>query len=376
MEIERNNPAETEKTATSGKWWSHFGRVRLRNLLLLALLAGGVAFIPEITYILAHETTDDAYLAGTVVPVSAEVKGRVVKVCVEDNQVVAVGDLLFSVDRNDYNLALQSRRKALATSKAELEKVEAAINEAHKRVAESRAALVEAEVREKFAAKDKQRYESLIDTGAVSRQQYDDNLRQWQLASAARRAAESSVAGSEAAVKTLEADKIAQQSRMAEAVEAVRFAELDLARTEVRAPLAGRVTRKNVDAGKYITVGQPLLAIVDTGDVWVSANYKENQIGRIRAGQPADIKVDAYPGLTLHGHVDSLQAGTGAVFSLLPPENATGNFVKIVQRLPVKIVIDSPPDPVHPLLPGLSVVPSINVRESGGTARSSLGHNT
>ena len=375
MEIERN-PVETEKTATSGKWWSHFGRVRLRNLLLLALLAGGVAFIPEITYILAHETTDDAYLAGTVVPVSAEVKGRVVKVCVEDNQVVAVGDLLFSVDRNDYNLALQSRRKALATSKAELEKVEAAINEAHKRVAESRAALVEAEVREKFAAKDKQRYESLIDTGAVSRQQYDDNLRQWQLASAARRAAESSVAGAEAAVKTLEADKIAQQSRMAEAVEAVRFAELDLARTEVRAPLAGRVTRKNVDAGKYITVGQPLLAIVDTGDVWVSANYKENQIGRIRAGQPADIKVDAYPGLTLHGHVDSLQAGTGAVFSLLPPENATGNFVKIVQRLPVKIVIDSPPDPVHPLLPGLSVVPSINVRESGGTARSSLGHNT
>ncbi|MEJ2689194.1 MAG: HlyD family secretion protein [Deltaproteobacteria bacterium] len=215
----------------------------------------------------------------------------------------------------------------------------------------------------------------MIDSGAVSKRQFDNTRTQWQLSEAARKAAESAVDGAEAAVKTLEADKTTQQSRIGEAAEAVRLAELDLARTEVRAPIAGRVSRKNVDIGKYVAVGQPLLAVVDTKDVWVAANYKENQIGKIKPGQAADIKVDAYPGLTLHGHVDSLQAGTGSVFSLLPPENATGNFVKIVQRLPVKIVIDSPPDPAHPLLPGLSVVPSINTRKGGRTERPLLGQN-
>ncbi len=357
-------PLETRQAATPGRW-SHTGRVRLRNLLLLLLLVALVAFIPEFMYLLAHESTDDAYLAGTIVPVSAEVKGQVVKVCIEDNQVVAAGDLLFEIDPKDYRLALESRQKALATQEAELEKVQAAINEAHKKVAQTRANLAEAEVKEKFAATDKDRYGALIDSGAVSRRQYDNTRTQWQLAEAARKAAESAVAGAEAAVKTLQAGLAAQQSRIGEAAEAVRLAELDLARTEVRAPMAGRVSRKNVDVGKYVGVGQPLLAIVDTKDVWVAANYKENQIGRIRPGQKADIKIDAYPGLTLRGHVDSLQAGTGSVFSLLPPENATGNFVKIVQRLPVKIVIDSPPDPAHPLVPGLSVVPSINIRKSG-----------
>ncbi len=363
--MDNTKTAQENQQTTAESRWSRSGRVKLRNLFLLLLLVAVVAFIPEFMYLLGHESTDDAYLAGTIVPVSAEVKGQVVKVCIEDNQLVAAGDLLFEIDPKDYRLALDSRQKALATQKAELDKVMAAINEARKKVAETRANLAEAEVREKFAGEDKERYGALIDSGAVSKRQFDNSRTQWQLAEAARRAAESAVAGAEAAVKTLEAGKAAQQSRIGETAEAVRQAALDLARTEVRAPMAGRVSRKNVDVGKYVGVGQPLLAIVDTRDVWVAANYKENQIGKIRAGQSADITVDAYPGLTLHGHVDSLQAGTGSVFSLLPPENATGNFVKIVQRLPVKIVIDSPPDPAHPLLPGLSVVPSINIRKSG-----------
>jgi len=333
-------------------------------ILLVLLVLAGAAFLPDLLYILAHESTDDAYFTGTIVPVSAEVKGRVVRVCVTDNQMVAAGDPLVVIDAKDYRLALQSSKNALATRNAEMVKVKAAIEGARKKVAETRAAVVEAEVREKFTARDKGRNRALADTGAVSGRQYDYARTQWQLAEAERKAAESAVAAAEAAVRTLEAEKVVQESRIKEAAEAVRLAELDLTRTDVRAPMAGRVTRKNVDTGKYVTVGQPLLAIVDTVNVWVTANYKENQIDKIRPGQTTDIKVDAYPGLTLHGHVDSLQAGTGSVFSLLPPENATGNFVKIVQRLPVKIVIDSPPDPGHPLLPGLSVVPSINVRES------------
>lgn len=366
---------ETKQTAAPGRW-SPAGRVRLRNLLLFLLLAAVLASIPELRYLLAHESTDDAYLTGTIVPVSAEVKGRVVQVAIVDNQMVAAGDRLFEIDPQDYRLALQSRKKSLATQKAELEKVKAAINEAHKKVAESRANLAEAEVREKFAATDKNRYGSLIESGAVSTRQYDDSLTQWQLAKAVRQAAQSAVAGAEAAVKTLEADKIAQQSRIGEAVEAVHLAELDLSRTEVRSPMAGRVSRKNVDVGKYVGVGQPLLAIVDTSDIWVAANYKENQIDKIRPGQKADIKVDAYPDLTLRGHVESVQAGTGSVFSLLPPENATGNFVKIVQRLPVKIIIDSQPDSAHPLFPGLSVVPSINVKASIRRADTAAGPNS
>lgn len=155
------------------------------------------------------------------------------------------------------------------------------------------------------------------------------------------------------------------QKALKEAEAAAKVAELALSRTTVRAPVAGRVTRKNVDPGKFLAAGQPLLALVVGGEVWLAANFKETQIGRVRAGQPVAIRVDAYPGLTLRGHVDSLQAGTGAVFSLLPPENATGNFVKVVQRLPVKIVIDSPPDPAHPFWPGLSAVPSVDVGAGG-----------
>jgi len=344
-------------------------RLKIRLLLLLVLLVAGAAFSPEFIYLLNHESTDDAYLAATIVPVSAEVKGRVVRMNIEDNQQVAVGDLLLELDPRDYRLALESRRQSLVTRKAELEKEKAAIDEAGKRVAATRATLAEARVREEFAARDKKRYQAMRDSGAVSGRQYDDADTKWQLAEAARRTAQSQVATAESAVKTLEADELAQESRIAEAAKAARRAELDLARTEIRAPLAGRVTQCNVEVGKYVGVGQPLLALVDTGKVWVAANYKENQIDKILPGQKVDLKIDAYPGLKLHGHVDSLQAGTGSAFSLLPPENATGNFVKIVQRIPVKIVIDTPPGPDHPLLPGLSVVPSINLQSSGRPAR-------
>jgi membrane fusion protein (multidrug efflux system) len=345
------------------------GRLKIRLLLLLVLLVAGAAFCPELIYLLNHESTDDAYLTATIVPVSAEVKGRVVQVAIEDNQLVAAGDLLLALNSQDYRLALESRRQALVTRRAELEKEKAAIDEARKQVDANRAILTEATVRQEFAARDKKRYQAMRDSGAVSGRQYDDANTKWQLAEAARQTAESQLATVEAAVKTLEADALAQQSRIAEAAEAVRRSELDLARTKIRAPLPGRVTHRNVEVGKYVAVGQPLLALVDTGDVWVAANFKENQIDKILPGQKVDLKVDAYPGLKLHGHVDSLQAGTGSAFSLLPPENATGNFVKIVQRIPVKILIDTPPDPAHPLLPGLSVVPSIDLKSPGRPAQ-------
>jgi membrane fusion protein (multidrug efflux system) len=141
----------------------------------------------------------------------------------------------------------------------------------------------------------------------------------------------------------------------------VAQAELELSYTKIYAPETGRVTRKSVEEGALVQVGQPLMAIVP-GDVWVTANFKESQIGRMAPGQSVEISVDAYPDKTFKGHVDSIQAGTGARFSLIPPENATGNYVKVVQRVPVKIVFDEPPDPKHMLAPGMSVVPEVKVK--------------
>jgi membrane fusion protein (multidrug efflux system) len=141
----------------------------------------------------------------------------------------------------------------------------------------------------------------------------------------------------------------------------VRQAELDLSYTKLYAPAAGRITRKSVEPGNYVQVGQTLFSIVPQ-PVWVVANFKETQLTHIRPGQPVDIRVDAYPDTAFRGRVDSIQAGSGAAFSLLPPENATGNYVKVVQRVPVKILLDGPPDPAHVLGPGMSVVPTVQVK--------------
>jgi membrane fusion protein (multidrug efflux system) len=150
-------------------------------------------------------------------------------------------------------------------------------------------------------------------------------------------------------------------AQVARSEAAVQQASLDLSYTKIFAPEAGRITRKRVERGAYVQVGQTLFVIVPD-QVWVVANYKETQLEYMRPGQPASIHVDAYPDKVFHGHVDSIQAGSGAAFSLLPPENATGNYVKVVQRVPVKIVIDDPPDDEHVLGPGMSVVPEIQVR--------------
>jgi membrane fusion protein (multidrug efflux system) len=187
------------------------------------------------------------------------------------------------------------------------------------------------------------------------------------VAHARTEAAAAAIAEAEGAIVAAQARLGTQAFRIKEAEAAHRLAELNFTRTTLPAPISGRITKKNVDPGKYVQPGQALLSIVQQ-DTWIVANFKETQVGKMAVGQPVEVHVDAYPGIIFKGHVDSLQAGTGAVFSLLPPENATGNFVKVVQRLPVKIVMDSAFDPAHPLWPGLSVTPTVNVsRHTGST---------
>ena len=235
------------------------------------------------------------------------------------------------------------------------------------------------------AAVDVQRYERLLQSGGVSRQEADtavatnrsaaanldaarrgeqaaaDNLRQQEALVAQERAklASAKAAPDQVAYSRAQAEQAAAQTAQLEA--ALRQAELDLSYTKIVAPETGRITRKSVEPGGYVQVGQTLFSIVPD-QVWVVANFKETQLRSMRPGQPATVKVDAYPDKRFRGHVDSIQAGSGAAFSLLPPENATGNYVKVVQRVPVKILIDESPDPHHVLGPGMSVVPEVTVR--------------
>ncbi|HTU02004.1 MAG TPA: HlyD family secretion protein [Candidatus Sulfotelmatobacter sp.] len=270
-------------------------------VVVLAVAAGGILYY---LHSRAYESTDDAFIAGRIEQISPKVAGHAVRVLVDDNQQVNAGELLVQIDPRDYEARLAQAQANLAAGEAEA-----------------------------FQAQtDARRAEVLVKSGGVSRQQFD-----------------AAVAVSRTAT-----------ARIAQLQAAVHQAELDLAATKVTAPTPGRVTQKNVEVGDYIQVGQTMMAIVPR-DFWVVANFKETELTRMRPGQPATIEIDAYPGRVWKGHVDSIQSGAGAAFSLLPPENATGNYVKVVQRVPVKIVFDDPPDPNRPLGPGMSVVPTVKV---------------
>jgi len=276
-------------------------RIAALAVLVVLVLAGGVYWWRSGSRV----STDDAFIDGRIVRISAQVAGRVAKLAVTDNQWVKAGDLLVQLDDREY--------------RAQADQAEA----------ETRAAEVAAE----NAATDARRAEQLFARQLIARQALDT---------------------AQAAARMRAAEAEAARKRGAEAA-------LKLSYTRIMVTEAGRVTRRAVEEGAYVQVGQMLMSVVPN-DFWVIANFKETQLAQIRPGQPAEIKVDAYPGLTLRGRVDSVQAGTGSRFSLLPPENATGNYVKVVQRVPVKIVLDElPPEPQR-LGPGMSVVPTVRVR--------------
>ncbi len=348
------------RTVSSGtkKWL-------FRILAITLALAGGGYAAAVFVHSLSYESTDDAYVTGTVVPIAAEVRGQVVKVFIKDNQSVAAGEPLVEIFRDDYANKLQERTEGISRLGAEDKELQASIEQKRKALGQARANLNAARAEENLAMKEVKRYEGLYKQEVISPSQFDRIEAQGRVAAAKREAAEALLAEAEAAVTSLEARLKTQAFRIKESETARRMAELDLTRTTVYAPISGRVAMKRVDPGKFVQPGQALLTIVQP-ETWVVANFKETQIRKMSIGQPVEIRIDAYPGRVFKGRVDSLQAGTGAVFSLLPPENATGNFVKVVQRVPVKIVLDAPADPAFPLWPGLSVNPSVNVSRQTG----------
>jgi membrane fusion protein (multidrug efflux system) len=277
------------------------------RIVIAAVVAAVVVIallIPVIHSAFIHESTDDAFIDGHIIGIAPKVAGEVLAVHVQDNQLVKEGDPILEIDPRDYQAKVAEHRGKVAAAEAEAQR----------------------------AVSDAKRYEQLLRQDEVSQQQLDN----------AKAAAASAVAN-------VERERGALQQE-----------ELNLSYSKITAPEAGRVTRKSVEAGSYVQVGQGLLAIVPE-NVWVTANFKETQLTHMLPGQKVDIHVDAFPKLKLEGHVESIQSGTGSRFSVLPPENASGNYVKVVQRVPVKIVIDTPADPNFRLSPGMSVVPSVRV---------------
>ena len=336
------------------------------RILVLVVIAGGVVYGARwLVDSLSHESTDNAYVTGVIVPVAAEVRGRVVKVYVTDNQYVEAGSPLVEVFPLDYEDAVKERSQGVSTLTAEELELQASLTQRKKALAEAEANLRAAEAEESLAEKEMKRYDRLVKDEAVSRSRYESVESRRNVAQAHREAAAAAVAQAQGAVEAASAKLKTQGYRIKEAQTSQNLAQLNLQRTLLVAPISGRIAKKSVDPGKYVQPGQPLLAIVQR-DTWVVANFKETQVGKMAVGQPVEVHVDAYPGIVFRGHVDSVQPGTGAVFSLLPAENATGNFVKVVQRLPVKIVMDSPFDPAHPLWPGLSVIPTVDVSRRTG----------
>jgi membrane fusion protein, multidrug efflux system len=337
-----------------------------RIIVLAAITAVVIYGLIFFIHSLSHESTDDAYVSGTIVPIAAEIKGRIINVFVADNQYVEQGKPLLEIYPQDYLNHFDESSHNLARLNSEEGELKAVIIEREKSIARARANLDVAINEEDLALKELQRYEQLLKHEAVSQNQYDQFRSRWLVAVARKKAAEATVAEAEVALQSARTKATTQSFRIKEAQSLKNLTRLDLARTMVTAPVSGRIAMKNVDPGKYIMPGQALLSIVKE-DIWVTANFKETQIARMTLGQPVEIKVDAYPSVKFQGHVDSLQPGTGAVFSLLPPENATGSFIKVVQRIPVKIVLDSKFDPRHPLWPGLSVIPTVDVSRTTGT---------
>jgi len=330
-------------------------------LVLMLVVIGGILFWRHSR---TREKTDDAFVDVVSEQVSAEVAGRVVRVLVDDNQDVKVGQVLAEIDPADYRNKLEQAAATRAQADAQLAEARAqvVVYDAQVEVARANLGTAEANATNAGAKLDRYRHLQAINAGAVSAQQLDDAVAAATSAAAQLVSAHKSVVAAEAQVESARSQEVAAHAGIRSAEAQVDQATLPLSRTEVKARINGRVASKTVSPGNYVTAGAPLMAIVPR-EVYVTADFKETQLNHLRRGQPVRMKIDAYPDLKLTGRVDSVEPATGQTFSLIPAENATGNWVKIVQRVSVKIVFDQlPDDPGQRLAPGMSAEVWVTIR--------------
>jgi membrane fusion protein (multidrug efflux system) len=395
-------------------------RVLAGVALLVAIGAGIWWWIAS-----GRESTDDAQVDAHITPIAARVGGTVIKVPVEANQEVEAGAILVEIDKRDYEIAVERARAELAdaeaaalaaqagvpitsttassnevTARGGVEQADVSYLEAQQgvEVARTRLATAQARLREAAAnaskaSRDVERLKPLLAKDEIAQQQFDATVATAAASAAASDSAEAQVKEAELGIRVAESrlaqanvgkqrasaelrtaqtapSQIAASRARAAAADAkvrqnramVKQAELNLEYATVKAPVKGVVSRKSVEMGQVIQAGQPLMTVIPLDRVWVTANFKETQLERMRPGQRVTIEVDAYGGREFSGKVESLAAATGSRFSLLPPDNATGNYVKVVQRVPVRIQLDEGQDPEHLLRPGMSVVPTVYTR--------------
>jgi len=311
------------------------------------------------------ETTDDAYVGGDVTQIAPHVAGFIGQILVTDNQLVRAGQPLVRLTPDDFQAALQhaeailqSREAALANLLAKRVLQSAMIAQAQEDVAAKQALAV-------FAAQDSERYSALGLTVAGSRQNAERALAAHQSAHAAMLASAAALQAANQQLVVIDTDIAAAKADVAQAQADLRVAQLNLGYTNIVAPVAGYVGNRSAQVGAYVATGTNLLSVVPARGLWVDANFKEDQIAHMKPGDQATIVADVLPGRTFHGHVVSLAPATGATFSVIPPENATGNFTKIVQRVPVRIALEGDAQELGLLRAGLSTTVSVDIRHAG-----------
>lgn len=396
---------------------------RVRLIVFAVLILAVIAAIPLYSYYSSRESTDDAQVDGHVVPISSRIDGTILAVLVNDNQVVTAGAQLVKLDPADYQVKFDQAEANVAAAasqvdaaklnvplieintssqiktsgadvliaRAGVESAQRQVDAANARLQSAKAQLAQVEANNDKAQKDLVRYKELVQKDEISQSQYDAYLAASQAstaqvdtaragvnealhnvdvaqaailqAKARLHAASVTERQSQSTAPRQQANSKAQldaaNAQLKQAQAALEQTRLNLDYTVLRSPVTGLVSRKNAEPGMRVSPGQQVMAIVPLDDVWITANFKETQLTRMRIGQEVEVKVDAYGGRKYRGHIDSIAAASGARFSLLPPENATGNYVKVVQRVPVKIVLDPGQNQDRLLRPGLSVEPTV-----------------
>lgn len=335
-------------------------KLKVGIIIVAALLVCAGATFYYLRFIAPYESTDDAFIDGYLTLISSRVPGQISQLLVTDNQRVKAGDLLVQIDPRDYESSLALAQADLAAARSELSRARAQVTVSQAKAAQAQAAVMAADAEAQRASDDLKRYQS-VESRAVSKSAFDLAQAQSRSATANLDAAGSQSKAAESEVTLSKASVQTATAAVQQAEAKVQQAELNLSYTKIVAPRDGRVTARTVQLGNYVQPGQVMLALVPA-NVWVTANFKETQLTAMRPGQPVELSVDAYPERKFKGKVDSLQFGSGARFSLLPPENAVGNYVKVVQRVPVKIVFDEPLPANLDIAPGMSVDPKVKVK--------------
>jgi membrane fusion protein, multidrug efflux system len=337
-----------------------------RSLMIagVALLLAGTAWFgfDYVTVGRFMVSTDDAYVRANNTTLGAKVSGHVADFLVEDNARVRAGDVIARIDDGDYRLAVDAAREKAATQEATVDRFDRQIQAQRATVEQTKAQLVSARAGQARMQSEYDRQQALAGKEFASKQTLEQALANRDQAVAAVRSAEAAIDGAEATVGVLQAQKEEAVRLVAELKTALAKAERDLAFTEIRAPVDGVIGNRAVQVGDYVQTGQRVAALVPLADVFIDANFKETQLTRLRPGQPVSIKVDALPGEAIDGVVVSVAPASGSVFSLLPPDNATGNFTKIVQRLTVRVQVPADVADRGELRPGMSVVVAVNTK--------------